>query len=114
MCTAYTGDKEVSWVTEEQSRLPKAFYVTYNKVFKPRLQAFNINSLLTVGLEDPFPNEVSYNKTRGHLPEEVPDSQDTVAFVYDTARYIEGNSPYCVYVPCRDIMFKLMRACIAV
>ena len=34
--------------------------------------------------------------------------------VYPDSRYIEGNSPYCLYVPNKVIMFKIMRACIAV
>ena len=27
---------------------------------------------------------------------------------------IEGNSPQCLYIPNKDVMFKLMRACINV
>jgi hypothetical protein len=34
--------------------------------------------------------------------------------VYFRSRYIEGFSPYCVYIPKKEIMLKLMRACVAV
>ena len=35
-----------------------------------------------------------------------------IAMVYPKERYNEGNSPYTIYIPSKDIMFKLMRACI--
>ena len=34
--------------------------------------------------------------------------------VYFRSRYIEGFSPYCVYIPKKEIMLKLMRACVSV
>jgi len=34
--------------------------------------------------------------------------------VYPDSRYTEGNSPYCIYIPVKEVMLKLMRACIKV
>ncbi len=34
--------------------------------------------------------------------------------VYSDSRYIPNFSPYCIYIPKKEIMAKLMRACIAV
>ena len=34
--------------------------------------------------------------------------------VYPDSRYTEGNSPFCIYIPCKEVMLKLMRACIKV
>jgi hypothetical protein len=32
--------------------------------------------------------------------------------IYDVDRYIEDTSPMCVYIPCRELLFKMMRACL--
>ena len=34
--------------------------------------------------------------------------------VYEECRYVEKYSPYCIYIPKKDLMFKMMRACIGV
>ena len=34
--------------------------------------------------------------------------------VYNIDRYIEGNSPHSIYFPCKQVLFKIMRACIDV
>jgi hypothetical protein len=35
-------------------------------------------------------------------------------WVYSESRYIDGFSPYVIYVPKKEIMLKMMRACIEV
>ena len=32
--------------------------------------------------------------------------------VYFPDRFVKGESPKCIYFPCRKLMFKMMRACI--
>ena len=34
--------------------------------------------------------------------------------VYEECRYVEKYSPYCIYIPKKDLMFKLMRSCVNV
>ena len=42
----------------------------------------------------------------------MPDRPDKL--VYPEFRYIKGQVPYCIYIPRKEIMLKLMRACIGV
>jgi hypothetical protein len=44
------------------------------------------------------------------LPPKILLKADDLA--YERKRYIQDNSPYCIYLPSKEIMFKLMRACI--
>jgi len=67
--------------------------------------------LKNVGLIDPFPEEEVAIESPGELPKEV---DGVLPDVYADTRYVYGNSPYCLYIPNRDIMFKLMRACVKV
>ena len=97
--------------TQRNSVLPKGFYAKYSKIFKTKVESFNINTFQSIGFVDPFPKEERANRYRGGLPAEV-DGQ--IAPVYPADRYVEEYSPYCLYIPPRDIMFKLMRACIMV
>ena len=62
-------------------------------------------------MSDPFPDEDKLTKNKGKLPEEV-DGQ--IQLVYPENRYVEGNSPYTMYIPSIEVMFKLMRSCICV
>jgi len=82
LCRLYKKDKVVGWDTAQKARLPSGFYTTYSKIFKPRTYPFNMNSFLSIGLEDPFPKEHTYNKAKGQLPEEVKDSRDSIPYVY--------------------------------
>ena len=42
----------------------------------------------------------------------MPDKIDDM--VYGPTRYIKGFSPYCIYIPTKEIMVKIMRACVGV
>jgi len=79
-------------------------------------QPFFINSFLQIGLEDPFPDDE--NLYDGSLDDESPDTYKMPSKVehpvYAESRYINGFGPYCLYIPRRELMFKLMRACIDV
>ena len=82
----------------------------YNLVdsYKPHL----INSFQTIGWPDPFPNdckEVTGSIEDGHnlvIPSE------TLDLVYLESRYYEEASPLCIYIPKKEVMLKIMRACI--
>ena len=95
------------------SLLPDMFYKNFKRIFTTRVKPFNINNLETIGLPDPFPYEEKNIIAEGRLP--LPDSKTgVIPNVYRPHRYMKGNSPYCVYIPNKDIMFKLMRACLKV
>ena len=66
-----------------------------------------INNFQCIGLADPFPKEERANK-------DVKPPCYVDELVYAESRYMEGLSPLCVYIPNKDIMFKIMRACIKV
>ena len=40
------------------------------------------------------------------------DEDTYVDMIYKIDRYKMHQSPFCIYIPCKDVMFKLMRACI--
>ena len=92
------------------------FLVTYNLADTLPLQPFNINSFLQIGIDDPFADDDE--KYKGSIDDVDPDLFKLPVkaddLVYAQSRYIQGFSPYCIYIPRREIMFKLMRACIAV
>jgi len=67
-----------------------------------------INDWVEIGIMDPFPKERSEDQAVMSSPEKV--SQD----VYHESRYLEGQSPNVNFIPRKDIMWKLMRSCIAV
>ena len=60
-------------------------------------------------MQDPFPDE---NENLQENIMSLPKSYDD--FVYHRSRFVDGNSPKCIYFPSRFVMFKLMRACIEV
>ena len=74
-----------------------------------------INRFWTVGLADPYPDD-EY-KLIGSI-DDVPSNFYTPCrasdHVYHQSRYKKENSPYCIYMPSKEIMLKIMRACIKV
>jgi len=70
---------------------------------KPHL----INNFQSIGVDDPFPKE-----ERASNNIKPPCYVDEL--VYAESRFTKGSSPVCVYIPNKDIMFKIMRACIKV
>ena len=80
------------------------------------LKSYNINSFMQIGLEDPWPEDEKIitgslddiDPKVYKIPTKVEDD------VYAAYRYINGSSPTVVYIPRKEIMLKLMRACIDV
>ena len=69
-----------------------------------------------IGLEDPFPNDDH------HITGSLDDVDQSVYYqaklvtdlVYQKQRYILSTSPTQIYIPRKEIILKLMRACIEV
>ena len=40
--------------------------------------------------------------------------EDHVNLVYNIERYLEENSPMCVYIPSKLVLLKMMRACLGI
>ena len=57
---------------------------------------------------DPFPLQDNPYTIVGRLPTFHDD------LVYPVSRFEEGNSPHTLYLPNRDMMFKIMRACVKI
>jgi hypothetical protein len=105
-------DEYVSEETIANSQIGR-YFLLQNK-FVDAYKPFFINSFSIIGWSDPFPNDD--NLIKGSL-----DDGDGMSMpkyftdlVYSESRYIEGFSPYCIYIPKKEIMIKMMRASIAV
>ena len=80
-------------------------------------QNYLINRFETIGFIDPYPKELNNrNKTIELEFTRLESGQETEVSdrVYPDSRYMKGNSPYTIYIPSKEIMLKLMRACIKV
>jgi len=101
----------VSAKTTEATKLKPDFLKKYNLISP--IKSYNMNSFLQMGLEDPFPSDDltiigSYDDDDYKIPACVHDN------VYSDCRYYESCSPLCIYIPRKELMFKLMRACVEV
>ena len=85
-----------------------------------RQKVYFIKRFEDIGWIDPFPDDpmdVSYE-----TPSEVSGGdgpgpripEDISTYAYAKSRLIEGFVPTVVYEPSKEIMFKMMRACIGV
>ena len=54
--------------------------------------------------------EKKVNIMRPGTPES--DDEDTIKLIYPRDRYTSEHSPMTIYIPTREIMFKMMRACL--
>jgi len=64
-----------------------------------------IRDLETIGLINPFVKEEKIDRSGQPL-------QGPRHLVYDRCRYVKDRSPMSIYIPSKNIMFKVMRACI--
>ena len=85
-----------------------------------REKVFFIKRLEDIGWVDPFPDDpmtVNY-KTPSEIPggdgpgPSIPESSDQ--FAYAKSRLIKGKFPQIIYIPTKEVLFKMMRACIGV
>jgi len=66
-------------------------------------------------MADPYPDDESktiLNNADLSPADKLPEVPGDM--VYGPTRYIENFSPYCVYIPKQEMMFKIMRACVNV
>ena len=64
---------------------------------------------------DPFPHDdLNIIGSVDDTPDDLKLPSTIYDRVYPDTRYTPGNSPYCIYIPCKEVMLKLMRACIKI
>ena len=106
--------QKISLQTKEHSVIANNFLKKYNLIVK-NPQDFNINRFFSVGIADPYPDDdLNIIGSRDDGEDFLPAPDKVEDFVYPDSRYVEGRSPYCIYIPNKEIMFKMMRACITV
>lgn len=79
-------------------------------------QNFHINSFAQIGVEDPFPEDSMF------LQGSVPDEDERIfrpcksknELVYHKSRFVRESSPNPLFLPRKELMLKLIRACIEV
>ena len=68
---------------------------------------YRINCFEQIGWTDPFPKENLF-KSKFSKPDDIDN------LVYAKSRFNPDEPPQVVYIPRREMMFKMMRACIEV
>ena len=107
-------DKKISKLTKKHSKISNDFLIKYKIVDKKeQFKPYLMNGFKVIGWCDPFPDDDKFIK--GSVDDEVFLIAKTVDHkVYPDQRYFEGNSPMPIYIPKKEIMLKIMRACICV
>ena len=99
--------------TKSESVISKDFLKVYGLI-ECHYKDYQINSFRSIGWADPYPNDDQF--ITGSLDDgynlRCPESPDDL--VYQEQRYIKGNSPICQYIPRKEIMLKIMRACVGI
>lgn len=72
-----------------------------------------------MGISDPFPEDTPHIRKlmKGNPIAGLADSllfECVEHLVYSSHRYVMAYSPYMLYIPRKEVMFKIMRACINV
>ena len=80
---------------------------------------YNISSFEEIGIVDPFPDD-KIQKRNFKIPQRVNEIYDIEQLVYHESRYCYNENPklkkniFCIFIPSKEVMFKLMRASIHV
>ena len=77
-------------------------------------QPHTINSFQTIGWPDPFPDDFVHVKGTVKDGDNLRIPKHFEDLVYAKQRYNKDYSPACLYLPKKEIMLKMMRACIGV
>ena len=78
-------------------------------------KGFLVNNLLSIGWVDPFPEDArkdkdqSKGKRQGTSVRLLRGAGD---LAYPESRYLKRYSPYAIYLPSKENMLKMMRACL--
>ena len=113
---AASDKAKISEETKLNSVIAKDFLTEerYN-IVDDRAASFLINRFWTVGFADPYPDDdLNIIGSVDDIPKDFHSPCRVGDRVYPDSRYSDGNSPYCIYIPCKEVMLKLMRACIKV
>lgn len=79
------------------------------------MASYMINRFFTIGFADPYPDDdKNIIGSVDDAPDDIKPPCHPSHRVYPDQRYIEGKSPNCIFLPCKEVMLKLMRACIKV
>ena len=89
-----------------KNQLNLNFFEKYD--FNTQNQTWNINSFEQVGWLDPFPFETKKDEECPCFPRFVSE------MAYESDRFIPKLAPFVIYIPKKEIMWKIMRACIGV
>lgn len=96
--------------TREAAALPENFLEAY-EMDQERPQNHFINTFAQLGMPDPFPEEVyAFHANVPGLDAAAKHYSDLVYEDFKMNR--EDSSPLCLYIPRKEIMLKLIRACI--
>ena len=92
----------------KNTELRSDFFFKYAKVFDGVKKHYYLKSFEQIGMQDPFPTDKNNFDFSKGLPEDHND------LTYHESRFMDDNSPKCLYLPSRFVMFKIMRACVDV
>ena len=109
-------------MTKKSGKIRDDFYKKYDFMLKGEHAKCFITALEHLGINDPFPKDHASAKhpkcERDNNPKYtrksvIFDAKDLVNnLVYEKERYFIDQSPYRKYIPNKETMFKLMRACV--
>ena len=108
-----------------EMELPYPGFKKRYKLADRRNLEFLINRFSQIGWTDPFADETPEAENQASAEaadnaEADPSStgvrlpEDAEGLVYPEQRYIHGDSPAVIYIPSKEVMFKMMRACIGI
>ena len=86
---------------------PSLYYITKYDMLDLRDVHYKINTFSQINFPDPFPKENTFKSKRGP-PKDMEDQ------VYLPECFRGWETPFCYYLPRKEMMFKLMRGCINV
>ena len=74
-----------------------------------------INRFITVSFPDPYPDDdINIIGSVDDTPDDLKLPHKFNDRVYPDSRYSPRMTPFSIYIPCKEVMLKLMRACIKV
>ena len=97
---------------DNHKQLPKNFLVKYGIV--DQYKGYLINSFQTIGWPDPFPEDCKCVKGSIEDGFNLNIPSETMDLVYLESRYNKDFSPNFIYIPKKEVMLKIMRACVGV
>ena len=113
LINSFEPNRKITEETMENSKLARDFLIKYKMTDKTE-QVFLINSFWSLGWPDPYPNDEDLLiGSADDVPRDFRLPLKPSDDVYAPSRYIQ-QSPYCIYIPKKEVMLKIMRACVAV